>query len=183
MVKSANKLLELIEKNKNVQIGSWKIGDFVTYKSGRNARQIDGVIFGVKNFKQKIIKIQVWLTNGTVLGSQKTDKFSRKLDSDKYIIDVLDENDKTFKIVASDDVPDDVPDIVPDDVHDDVPDDVPDSPQLVLQRVAQSNNWIIGDLGRKEDPYASFIEEVDKIPLQDYSTEYGMIDDFFNKVK
>ena len=179
MVKSANKLLELIEKNKNVQIGSWKIGDFVTYKSGRNARQIDGVIFGVKNFKQKIIKIQVWLTNGTVLGSQKTDKFSRKLDSDKYIIDVLDENDKTFKIVASDDVPD----IVPDDVHDDVPDDVPDSPQLVLQRVAQSNNWIIGDLGRKEDPYASFIEEVDKIPLQDYSTEYGMIDDFFNKVK
>ena len=183
MVKSANKLLELIEKNKNVQIGSWKIGDFVTYKSGRNARQIDGVIFGVKNFKQKIIKIQVWLTNGTVLGSQKTDKFSRKLDSDKYIIDVLDENDKTFQIVASDDVPDDVPDIVPDDVHDDVPDDVPDSPQLVLQRVAQSNNWIIGDLGRKEDPYASFIEEVDKIPLQDYSTEYGMIDDFFNKVK
>ena len=183
MVKSANKLLELIEKNKNVQIGSWKIGDFVTYKSGRNARQIDGVIFGVKNFKQKIIKIQVWLTNGTVLGSQKTDKFSRKLDSDKYIIDVLDENDKTFKIVASDDVPDIVPDIVPDDVHDDVPDDVPTSPQLVLQRVAQSNNWIIGDLGRKEDPYASFIEEVDKIPLQDYSTEYGMIDDFFNKVK
>jgi len=183
MVKSANKLLELIEKNKNVQIGSWKIGDFVTYKSGRNARQIDGVIFGVKNFKQKIIKIQVWLTNGTVLGSQKTDKFSRKLDSDKYIIDVLDENDKTFKIVASDDVPDDVPDDVHDDVHDDVPDDVPDSPQLVLQRVAQSNNWIIGDLGRKEDPYASFIEEVDKIPLQDYSTEYGMIDDFFNKVK
>jgi len=183
MVKSANKLLELIEKNKNVQIGSWKIGDFVTYKSGRNARQIDGVIFGVKNFKQKIIKIQVWLTNGTVLGSQKTDKFSRKLDSDKYIIDVLDENDKTFKIVASDDVPDIVPDDVPDDVHDDVPDDVPDSPQLVLQRVAQSNNWIIGDLGRKEDPYASFIEEVDKIPLQDYSTEYGMIDDFFNKVK
>jgi hypothetical protein len=183
MVKSANKLLELIEKNKNVQIGSWKIGDFVTYKSGRNARQIDGVIFGVKNFKQKIIKIQVWLTNGTVLGSQKTDKFSRKLDSDKYIIDVLDDNDKTFKIVASDDVPDIVPDIVPDDVHDDVPDDVPTSPQLVLQRVAQSNNWIIGDLGRKEDPYASFIEEVDKIPLQDYSTEYGMIDDFFNKVK
>jgi hypothetical protein len=175
MVKSANKLLELIEKNKNVQIGSWKIGDFVTYKSGRNARQIDGVIFGVKNFKQKIIKIQVWLTNGTVLGSQKTDKFSRKLDSDKYIIDVLDDNDKTFQIVASDDVPDIVPDIVPD--------DVPDSPQLVLQRVAQSNNWIIGDLGRKEDPYASFIEEVDKIPLQDYSTEYGMIDDFFNKVK
>ena len=171
MVKSANKLLELIEKNKNVQIGSWKIGDFVTYKSGRNARQIDGVIFGVKNFKQKIIKIQVWLTNGTVLGSQKTDKFSRKLDSDKYIIDVLDDNDKTFKIVASDDVPDIVPDIVP------------TSPQLVLQRVAQSNNWIIGDLGRKEDPYASFIEEVDKIPLQDYSTEYGMIDDFFNKVK
>mgnify|MGYP006208489423 CR=1 FL=1 len=183
MVKSANKLLELIEKNKNVQIGSWKIGDFVTYKSGRNARQIDGVIFGVKNFKQKIIKIQVWLTNGTVLGSQKTDKFSRKLDSDKYIIDVLDDNDKTFKIVASDDVPDIVPDDVPDDVHDDVPDDVPTSPQLVLQRVAQSNNWIIGDLGRKEDPYASFIEEVDKIPLQDYSTEYGMIDDFFNKVK
>jgi hypothetical protein len=183
MVKSANKLLELIEKNKNVQIGSWKIGDFVTYKSGRNARQIDGVIFGVKNFKQKIIKIQVWLTNGTVLGSQKTDKFSRKLDSDKYIIDVLDDNDKTFQIVASDDVPDIVPDIVPDDVHDDVPDDVPTSPQLVLQRVAQSNNWIIGDLGRKEDPYASFIEEVDKIPLQDYSTEYGMIDDFFNKVK
>lgn len=54
-----------------------------------------------------------------------------------------------------------------------------DSPQLVLQRVAQSNNWMIGDLGRKEDPYASFIEEVDKIPLQDYSAEYKMIDGFF----
>ena len=127
MVKSANKLLELIEKNKNVQIGSWKIGDFVTYKSGRNARQIDGVIFGVKNFKQKIIKIQVWLTNGTVLGSQKTDKFSRKLDSDKYIIDVLDDNDKTFQIVASDDVPDIVPDTITDPVPDLFPDAVPDA--------------------------------------------------------
>ena len=179
MVKSTKKLLELIEKNNNVQIGSWKIGDFVVYKAGRNARQIDGVIFGVKNFKQKIIKIQVWLTNGRVLGSQKTDKFTRKLNSDKYMIEVLDEQDKTFQIVvSSDDVGDDV---VP--VPDDVPDDVPDSPQLVLQRVAQSDNWIVGDLGRKEDPYASFIEEVDKIPLQDYSAEYKMIDDFFGKVK
>jgi hypothetical protein len=211
MPKSTSKLLEAIKKNVNVQIGSWKIGDFVTYKAGKNATALDGVIVGVKNFKE-IVKIQVWLVNGRVLNFQSTKnkKFERKTESGKYTIYVLDEQKKTFElelVVQPDplDVVQPDPLVVQPDPLDSLvvqPDPLdplvvqPDpldplvvQPDPLNPLVVQPDPLVVQpdplvvQPAPLDDEYASFIEAVDKIKLKDYSVEYGMINKFFESKK
>jgi hypothetical protein len=187
MPKSTSKLLEAIKKNVNVQIGSWKIGDFVTYKAGKNATALDGVIVGVKNFKE-IVKIQVWLVNGRVLNFQSTKnkKFERKTESGKYTIYVLDEQKKTFELELV--VQPDPLDVVQPDpldplvVQPDPLDPLVVQPDPLNPLVVQPDPLVVQP-APLDDEYASFIEAVDKIKLKDYSVEYGMINKFFESKK
>jgi hypothetical protein len=196
MPKSTSKLLEAIKKNVNVQIGSWKIGDFVTYKAGKNATALDGVIVGVKNFKE-IVKIQVWLVNGRVLNFQSTKnkKFERKTESGKYTIYVLDEQKKTFElelVVQPDPLvvqPDPLDSLVvqPDPLDPLVVQPDPLNPLVVqpdpLNPLVVQPDPLVVQPAPLDDEYASFIEAVDKIKLKDYSVEYGMINKFFESKK
>ena len=176
-----------LTKRTFINVGAWRVGDFV--KQNKTGSQ--GVIIGVQMKQKKnknIIKIKVWLTDGRIQNLKSSSHFTRLFSSDNYEIDVTDERNRTFNIVQRNAQ-------APSEEEEEkveVEEKEEKEEEFRLDITGQTDCFLLGNLKASQpnpietssaQGFIDAIESIIPVDRNDWSQEYTIIDEFFADAK
>jgi len=177
-----------LTKRTFINVGAWRVGDFV--KQNKTGSQ--GVIIGVQMKQKKnknIIKIKVWLTDGRIQNLKSSSHFTRLFSSDNYEIDVTDERNRTFNIVQRNAQ---APSEEEEKVEVEEKEEKEEEEEFRLDITGQTDCFLLGNLKASQpnpietssaQGFIDAIESIIPVDRNDWSQEYTIIDEFFADAK
>ena len=177
-----------LTKRTFINVGAWRVGDFVT----QNKTGAQGVIIGVQMKQKKnknTIKIKVWLTDGRIQNLKSSSHFTRLFSSDNYEIDVTDERNRTFNIVQRNVQ---APSEEEEEKVEVEEKEEKEEEEFRLDITGQTDCFLLGNLKASQpnptetssaQGFIDAIESIIPVDRNDWSQEYTIIDEFFADVK
>lgn len=177
-----------LTKRTFINVGAWRVGDFVK----QNKTGAQGVIIGVQMKQKKnknIIKIKVWLTDGRIQNLKSSSHFTRLFSSDNYEIDVTDERNRKFNIVQRNAQ---APSEEEEEKVEVEEKEEKEEEEFRLDITGQTDCFLLGNLKASQpnpietssaQGFIDAIESIIPVDRNDWSQEYTIIDEFFADAK